>query len=359
LRRLPVKKRGLSRTVPSEPFLSPEYHQWTQWASFHRSRLAVPLFLALVMVGGLFIAGVRESQALPGFARKYNADCAMCHFPAIPRLNNFGQQYRRAGYRTPIEFNKDQDMTKVNELLSGRLRAQVAYENNEGSIERSEFRFPEASLYYVGAVSRNFSAYFHAIATNSTNVDFHGHIQGIYGSPEQFFSARIGQMHMLQQEGVGGFDRPTSISINPVHSLALTRTSTLVNGSALNYNFDLRQKGLELAYIRGPGRLLVQVSNGLNQTGSGTANFGDVDPQKDYLVAYEHLLDEIASGFTVFYLLLPRHHPRHGPALGDDRGPFGCRQPIRLRTIRSESQQVGCRIGPGICGTPGRIRQKP
>jgi hypothetical protein len=97
--------------------------------------------LILVLIGSVLIATVRNSDALPGFARKYNADCAMCHFPVYPRLNNFGQMYRWMGYRTAIEFNKDQDLTKVNDLLSGRLRAQLAYENTTGTIERSEFRF--------------------------------------------------------------------------------------------------------------------------------------------------------------------------------------------------------------------------
>ena len=270
--------------------------------------LVVPFVLILVMIGSVLIATVRNSEALPGFARKYNADCAMCHFPVYPRLNNFGQMYRWMGYRTAIEFNKDQDLTKVNDLLSGRLRAQFAYENTTGTVERSEFRFPEASLYYVGAVSRNFSAYLHLIATNSTSVDFHGHVMGVWGSPEQMIMFRIGQMHMLEQEGVGGFDRPTSININPVHSLALTRTSFLAGGSALNYNFDQRQKGIEVAYSHGKGRLRFQISNGLNQNGSGTANVGDIDPQKDYLGAYEYLLDDLASGLTLFYY----HGTTHG-----------------------------------------------
>jgi hypothetical protein len=213
------------------------------------------------------------------------------------------------GYRTKIEFNKDQDFTKVNELLSGRIRAQLAYDNTEGQVERSEFRAPDLSLYYVGAVSRNFSAYLHAFASNlSTNVDFHGHFMGNFGTLENMFMFRIGQMHMLQQEGVGGFDRPTSININPVHALALTRTSALTGGSALNYNFDLRQKGAELAYVRGPGKLAVQVSNGLNNTGSGIASVGDIDKFKDYMVFYEYLLDDLASGFTVFYY----HGTTHG-----------------------------------------------
>ena len=62
-----------------------------------------------------------------------------------------------------------------------------------------------------------------------------------------------------------------------------TRTSSLTGGSALAHNFDVRQKGVKLAYLHGPGKLAVQVSNGLNQTRSGSANIGDIDPQKDIM----------------------------------------------------------------------------
>ena len=37
------------------------------------------------------------------------------------------------------------------------------------------------------------------------------------------------------------------------------------------------------------------------KTGVEPQNTGDIDPQKDFLVFYEHLLDDIASGFTLFY----------------------------------------------------------
>jgi hypothetical protein len=260
------------------------------------------------MVVSMFCTAVRESQALPAFARKYNADCAMCHYPVVPRLNNFGQMYRRMGYRTPVEINKEQDVSNVSNFLSARIKTQLAYANNKGEVERSEFRFPDASLFYAGALSRNFSAYMHVFSDNSTSVDFHGHIMGNWGTAENMFMVRVGQMHMLNQEGVGGFDRPTGINSSPTQTFALTRTSTLPNAGALAYTFDLRQKGVELAYIHGPGKLAVQISNGLNQTGSGKANIGDIDPQKDVMVFYEHLLDEIASGFTLFYY----HGTTHG-----------------------------------------------
>ena len=259
------------------------------------------IILALAILGAIMLAAPLESHAIPAWARKYDAACAMCHYPVVPRLNSFGQQFRRAGYRTPSEFNKDQDLTNVGNFLAAKIRAQLSYNNTKGTVERSEFRFPEISLFYSGALTRNFSALIHAFSNNSTSVDFHGHLQGIYGSSDSFISVRVGQMHMLQLQGVGGFDRPTGISLPPIQAMTLTSTSALVNGAAQAFHFNLRQKGVEVAYVRGAGRLLFQVSNGLNQNGSGTANLGDIDPQKDYLVAYEHILDQIASGFTLFY----------------------------------------------------------
>ncbi len=291
--RLRNDEPGPDVTLPAPPHL--------------RSRLAIPLVLIFIATVGFLLATIRESEAIPAFARKYNADCAMCHFPVIPRLNNFGQMYRRMGYRTKIEINKDQDITNVNNMLAGRIKSQFQYVNTKGQIEKTEFTFPDVSFFYAGAISRNYSAWIHAFASNSTSVDFHGHIMGNFGTAENMFMFRVGQMHMLQQEGVGGFDRPTSINTNPVHALALTRATVVAAGNPAaptggsTYNFDLRQKGIELAYIHGPGKLGLMISNGLNQNGSGTASTGDIDTPKDYLVFYEHLLDDLASGFTLFY----------------------------------------------------------
>lgn len=272
----------------------------------HRSyaRLCVAVVIGLIGIASTLLLTVNESRAIPAFARKYQADCAMCHYPVIPRLNAFGQQYRRAGYRTPAEFGQTQEFTNVNELLAGRLRSQFLYVDQTGTISRTEFKFPDVSFFYSGAISRNFSVWSHVVASNSTNVDFHGHIQGVFGTPDSFFSFRVGQMHMLQQEAAAGFGRPTSLNLPATQSTALTNT-----GTPVSYTFDQRQDGIELAYVRGPGRFVFQVTNGLNQNGSGTAEAGgDIDSDKDYMVAFDYLLDEIASGVTaVFY-----HGTTHG-----------------------------------------------
>ncbi|MFQ5684824.1 MAG: hypothetical protein ACE5HC_16345 [Candidatus Binatia bacterium] len=55
------------------------------------------LLLSFFFVGGLLVTA---SQAIPPFARKYQVSCSLCHNP-YPRLNEFGESFRLAGFRIP------------------------------------------------------------------------------------------------------------------------------------------------------------------------------------------------------------------------------------------------------------------
>lgn len=223
----------------------------------------------------------------------------MCHYAAVPRLNSFGQQFRRAGYRTPDEIGKEQDVGKVGDFLSVRARVRAGYDDREGRVARTETTVSDATFFYAGSISKHFSAFVETEFRSNGELDLEiATIQGVFGKADRYFSIRGGQGFGLQKWGFGGFDRPTGISTNLVHSTALTRAGA-INGA--NFAFTREQKGLELAYVQGRGRLLASVWNGMNNTGDGAANRIDIDPQKDYLVAYEHILDDIASGFTLFY----------------------------------------------------------
>jgi hypothetical protein len=48
----------------------------------------------------LLLAGVRESGAIPAFARQYDVQCNVCHTRA-PRLNSFGEQFHLMGFQMP------------------------------------------------------------------------------------------------------------------------------------------------------------------------------------------------------------------------------------------------------------------
>lgn len=261
-------------------------------------RIAFLVALVLVAVVGTLLGTVRESKAIPAWARKYNADCSMCHYPVVPRLNSFGQQFRRAGYRTPDEFNKEQDVTKVGDFLSARTRVRFGYENKLDQIERTEFTLNDVTLFYAGAFSRNFSGFLEPEMKSNGEVELVGQLQGVFGKSDRYVSVRMGQMHPFFKVGFGGWDRPSGISASPVFAAALTRAGA-INGA--NFTFAKDQKGIELAFVQGRGRLVAQVLNGLNTAGSGTASKTDIDADKDYFVAYEHILDDIASGLTAFY----------------------------------------------------------
>jgi len=53
-----------------------------------------------LVTGGLCIAFARDASAIPTFARKFRTSCTTCH-EAIPKLNSFGEAFRKNGYRIP------------------------------------------------------------------------------------------------------------------------------------------------------------------------------------------------------------------------------------------------------------------
>ncbi|MEO8845569.1 MAG: hypothetical protein ABI591_04025 [Kofleriaceae bacterium] len=64
--------------------------------------------LVLVIVGVLVLAIPRTASAIPAFARKYGTSCTTCH-TIYPKLNPFGEAFRRNGFRFP---GTDSDVVK-------------------------------------------------------------------------------------------------------------------------------------------------------------------------------------------------------------------------------------------------------
>ncbi len=63
----------------------------------HRGRLP---YLWLWAAGMALILVAESASAIPAFARKYQANCALCH-TSEPRLTLFGQQFKENGYQMP------------------------------------------------------------------------------------------------------------------------------------------------------------------------------------------------------------------------------------------------------------------
>ena len=98
-----------------------------------RGLLAIALVLALA----------EPAQAIPAFARRYGVPCATCH-SAITRRNEFGDAFRKAGYRwpglvdeeagtapivqavTPLAIGQERSIRLIDEVVAGeRTRPEV------------------------------------------------------------------------------------------------------------------------------------------------------------------------------------------------------------------------------------------
>ncbi|MBZ5639490.1 MAG: hypothetical protein LAO51_12155 [Acidobacteriia bacterium] len=73
----------------------------------------LPVILA---AGVLLLASAHAAFAVPAFARKYGTSCLTCH-TVFPKLNPFGEAFRRNGYRFP---GVDSDFVKQETIALGQ-----------------------------------------------------------------------------------------------------------------------------------------------------------------------------------------------------------------------------------------------
>ncbi|HET8761631.1 MAG TPA: hypothetical protein VFN94_11205 [Nitrospiria bacterium] len=231
-----------------------------------------------------------DAEAIPAWARQYSADCSLCHYPAVPRLNATGYRFRWAGFRMPEEFGQEPDVTAVGNYLSARGRGRYVYADSDQTETVSEFQWHDTTLFYAGAITPHLSAFNELEWEAEDEVSLVAQLQWLSGRSEHFTTVRAGQFHTLPRVGIGPLDRPTGISTPSIFSERLTT-------SPIPFRLSDDQRGIEVAHIVRTSRLALQATNGLDASGSGTA--GDADTAKDVLLVYERLLDATASGLTL------------------------------------------------------------
>ena len=108
-----------------------------------RTRLTMQLAIL-----GLALAAPSAADAIPAFARKYETSCLTCH-TVYPKLNPFGEAFRRNGYRFP---GVDSDYVKQGTVPLGQ-------EANKKTFPRSVWpsTIPISSVIAVGANGQAFA----------------------------------------------------------------------------------------------------------------------------------------------------------------------------------------------------------
>ncbi|HEY6012119.1 MAG TPA: hypothetical protein VIX18_11685, partial [Nitrospirota bacterium] len=220
------------------------------------------------MVATVFMICVSDSQAMPNFARKYNADCTMCH-TQIPKLNRLGYEFRLAGYRLPSELGKDEKPFNLGDFFVARIQENWTYKKHNDvspgkDTTSDQLQFFEFTMYpLTGSWGRNFGSITEFSMTPDDVFEVeNAYVRGAFGDEKGWFQARLGIMHPW--EGFGASDRP----IGNTRPLFQKRTAT---GSPF-FLWNLDESALEAGYhlAKSGTSIAARVSNGIMWKGDGS-----------------------------------------------------------------------------------------
>ena len=223
------------------------------------------------------------SKVIPAWARRYNANCSMCHSPAVPRLNARGIQFKWAGYRLPEEIGEKAEVTRLQDYLAARTRLQYEYEKPQGSdATTNAFSVAGLSMFAGGAIGKGYGGLFELDRAADGEVEAVVSATAVWGTERRFGGLRAGQGHMLLLGGgVAGFDRSIGIS-RPIPFGS--------DNTALSLNLGGDLAGAEAFYVVGPNRTGLQVVNGVGRAGGASG------VSQDLILSNQFMWDAAGAG---------------------------------------------------------------
>ena len=251
-------------------------------------QLTILVVLCLIFVMGE-MALAPDAHGMPNFARKYNMSCGGCHMP-VPRLNEFGYQFRAAGYRMPDGIGKEETSKDMGDYFTARTQIRYDRRQTKAALtgvktNKSEQTLHEVTLYPItGAYAKNFSSMIEmsVVPGNDATVS-EVELENAYvryndlvrGSGEDHYSIRVGVFHPW--EAYGAADRGLTNLTRPYFQ-----------SNAANYNGSTSfvlwadQAGAELGYTAGKTSIRGTAFNGYAVNGNGdvTAAVGNEGPVK-------------------------------------------------------------------------------
>lgn len=225
----------------------------------------------LMMIFGLCWSSL--GHAMPNFARKYGADCTMCH-THVPRLNRTGYEFRLAGYRLPSEIGKKEEKAfNLGDFFAARFQEQYRYTKRRSdviagnNVTTSNLEFFEFTMYpLTGSWAENFASIGEfSMAPGEVFEVENAYVRGVWGNQNGWFQTRAGVMHPW--EGFQASDRPIGTT-RPLFQRSQATGSPFIlwalDESAAEIGYHLARSGTSIA---------ARVSNGIlwKEDGSGSA----------------------------------------------------------------------------------------
>ena len=234
------------------------------------------------------LAPASAHALIPAWARKYNADCSLCHSPAVPRLNSKGFAFKWAGYRMPEEIGENQEVKQISHFIAARATVQYLYSKTETQpADANGFALDNSTLFVAGSFGKNYGGMLE-FSFNPAGADVMATMVGVWGTESQYVGVRGGQFHFLLEGSVAGFDRTTGINF-PTPLAAPTTSGN-------PFQFDSPGLGIEAYYVKGKNRLSFEVLNSVTTSGAMSGPNGPTT--KDFVAIEQFIYDNRGSGFT-------------------------------------------------------------
>jgi hypothetical protein len=236
-----------------------------------------PVLLTALALLGLFAPD--RALATPAYARRYDTNCATCHSPMPPRLNNVGMVFRRWGFRLPDSDDKGNlsakmipahgigDAIAIQTIFDAVGDPQSAPGENRGSL-----RLTEVGLVGGTSIDEHLSTSMIFLPRNDADESELEDVemQGNWGKPDGQFSVRAGLAETFnwQKAGVGvlTYSSPIVLGEDPVGSI----------GGFSGFGLGVKQVEAELGYTHTSlknGKMMstmlsAAALNGVNEDGS-------------------------------------------------------------------------------------------
>jgi len=170
----------------------------------------------------LYFVEIETAEAIPAFARKYQANCALCHSNE-PRLTPFGQKFLSNGYQFPGTQDGDSagkivldgaqgpaTVDQLSNMMAVRVRADISRSSfntaPSNTLEDTVIDVPgTVNVYFAGTVTKNISYMLETQIKEILSMD-RGYLQ---------FS-NVGGVQGAVNVKVGQFD-PASLYSFPTH----------------------------------------------------------------------------------------------------------------------------------------------
>ncbi|MFZ5862399.1 MAG: hypothetical protein ACOYXR_06145 [Nitrospirota bacterium] len=228
------------------------------------------------------------AEANPGFARRYNVSCAVCHV-AFPKLNEFGRDYAGNGYQFPGEDPKGRAVETGDPLLNlptsptFAIRADGFFRARNDTAVTTDFESPlTLKLFSTGYLAKDLTYYFYFLASEGGEVvgleDAFLYFNNLGGHD---WDAVVGQFQVMDTF----YPREQRLTFQDISIYTANVVNTASGGTDPGFKLAY-DRGVLTTWSAGPGFLMVGVTNG---NGLGELNNGHFDSN-----AYKNQMARIA-----------------------------------------------------------------